>query len=619
MDIKLLNVAPTEEERDAVDLLLGPPTSGWDGGERDALTDTRVADGGHEVREDRHLLLPALWAVQDRIGYISAPALNYISRRLTIPPADAYGVATFYAMLATEPQPPRVLHVCEDLACKCVGSDELIATLEERFGPEGAVSADGRSTWHRSPCLGQCDRAPAVLMMEAGLEPFTRTYAPASTAIALASLAEEELEGTQPAVPPQAGDESLRLLRRIGVVDPLSLDDYRANGGYEALRAAIALGPDGVIREVKDSRLLGRGGAAFPTGVKWEAVARQPARPHYLICNADESEPGTFKDRVIIEGDPFSLVESMTIAAFAMSAEIGFVYLRGEYPEAERALQNAIDQAYLRGLLGENVMGEGFTFDLEIRRGAGAYICGEETAIFNSIEGFRGEPRSKPPFPVESGVFQKPTAINNVETLVNVLDVIAKSGPGFSETGTEGSTGTKLFCISGSIVRPGIYEVPFGGTLRELLELAGGMPAGREMQAILLGGAAGGFIRPDEIDLELSFEAVRAAQTTLGSGVVMVFDETANMLKMLQRIAAFFRNESCGQCVPCRVGTVRQQESLARLANNKPRGGVETELALIAEVGQCMRDASICGLGQTASTAVESAITRLGIFAGSAK
>ncbi len=563
--------------------------------------------------------MPALWAVQDRIGYISAPALNYISRRLTIPPADAYGVATFYAMLATEPQPPRVLHVCEDLACKCVGSDELIATLEERFGPEGAVSADGRSTWHRSPCLGQCDRAPAVLMMEAGLEPFTRTYAPASTAIALASLAEEELEGTQPAVPPQAGDESLRLLRRIGVVDPMSLDDYRANGGYEALRAAIALGPDGVIREVKDSRLLGRGGAAFPTGVKWEAVARQPARPHFLICNADESEPGTFKDRVIIEGDPFSLVESMTIAAFAMSAEIGFVYLRGEYPESERALQNAIDQAYLRGLLGENVMGEGFTFDLEIRRGAGAYICGEETAIFNSIEGFRGEPRSKPPFPVESGVFQKPTAINNVETLVNVLDVIAKSGPGFSETGTEGSTGTKLFCISGSVVRPGIYEVPFGGTLRELLELAGGMPAGREMQAILLGGAAGGFIRPDEIDLELSFEAVRAAQTTLGSGVVMVFDETANMLKMLQRIAAFFRNESCGQCVPCRVGTVRQQESLARLANNKPRGGVETELALIAEVGQCMRDASICGLGQTASTAVESAITRLGIFAGSAK
>jgi len=619
MDIELIDVAPSAEEQAAVDRLLGPPLSGWEGGTRDALVETRVVIGGHEARDERHLLLPVLWAVQDRIGYVSAPALGYISRRLMIPPADAYGVATFYAMLATEPQPPRVLHVCEDLACKCHGADDLIATLEERFGPAGAPSVDGRSTWHRSPCLGQCDRAPALLMMEAGLTPFTRSYAPAATTTALAALAEEDAEGTEPAVPPQAGDPGLRLLRRIGVVDPADLDDYRAHGGYEALRAALALGPTGVLREVKDSRLMGRGGAAFPTGVKWEAVARQPARPHYIICNADESEPGTFKDRVIIEGDPFSLVESMTIAGYAMSAEIGYVYLRGEYPEAERALQHAIDQARLRGLLGENVMQAGFDFDIEIRRGAGAYICGEETAIFNSIEGFRGEPRSKPPFPVEQGVFLKPTAINNVETLVNVLDVIAKSGPGYTETGTEGSTGTKLFCVSGSVVRPGVYEVPFGGTLRELLDLAGGVPDGRAMQAILLGGAAGGFIRPDEIDLELSFEAVREAKTTLGSGVVMVFDDAANMHKMLQRIAAFFRNESCGQCVPCRVGTVRQQEALARLANGKPRGGVETELALIAEVGQCMRDASICGLGQAASSAVESAIERLGVFAGGTK
>ena len=619
MDIELIDVAPSAEEQAAVDRLLGPPLSGWEGGTRDALVETRVVIGGHEARDERHLLLPVLWAVQDRIGYVSAPALGYISRRLMIPPADAYGVATFYAMLATEPQPPRVLHVCEDLACKCHGADDLIATLEERFGPAGAPSVDGRSTWHRSPCLGQCDRAPALLMMEAGLTPFTRSYAPAATTTALAALAEEDAEGTEPAVPPQAGDPGLRLLRRIGVVDPADLDDYRAHGGYEALRAALALGPTGVLREVKDSRLMGRGGAAFPTGVKWEAVARQPARPHYVICNADESEPGTFKDRVIIEGDPFSLVESMTIAGYAMSAEIGYVYLRGEYPEAERALQHAIDQARLRGLLGENVMQAGFDFDIEIRRGAGAYICGEETAIFNSIEGFRGEPRSKPPFPVEQGVFLKPTAINNVETLVNVLDVIAKSGPGYTETGTEGSTGTKLFCVSGSVVRPGVYEVPFGGTLRELLDLAGGVPDGRAMQAILLGGAAGGFIRPDEIDLELSFEAVREAKTTLGSGVVMVFDDAANMHKLLQRIAAFFRNESCGQCVPCRVGTVRQQEALARLASGKPRGGVETELALIAEVGQCMRDASICGLGQAASSAVESAIERLGVFAGGTK
>lgn len=618
MDIKLLNAAPTDAEREAVDLLLGPPASGWDGGERDALIDTRVAEGGHEAREERHLLLPTLWAVQDRVGYISAPALGYICRRLTIPPAEAYGVATFYAMLATEPQPPRVLHVCEDIACKCHGSDDLIATLEERFGPEGAVSEDGRSTWHRSPCLGQCDRAPALLMMEAGLEPFTRSYAPASTATALAALAEEDAEGTQPAAPPQ-GPEGLRLLRRVGAVDPSSIDDYRAKGGYEALRAAVQLGPDGVIREVKDSRLMGRGGAAFPTGIKWEAVARQPARPHFLICNADESEPGTFSNRVLMEGDPFSLIEAMTIAGYATASDVGFIYLRGEYPEAERALQHAIDEATHRGFLGEDIMGEGFSFDIEIRRGAGAYICGEETAIFNSIEGFRGEPRSKPPFPVEKGVFGKPTAINNVETLVNVLDILRQSGPGYAETGTEGSTGTKLFCLSGCVTRPGVYEVPFGGTLRDLIDLAGGVPDGREIQAILLGGAAGGFVRPDELDLELSFEAVREAKTTLGSGVVMVFDDSVNMHRILQRIAAFFRSESCGQCVPCRVGTVRQQEALARIVNGKPRGGVETELALIAELGQCMRDASICGLGQTASSAIESAITRLGVFEGGAR
>lgn len=619
MDIKLLDAPPTDAERDAVDRLLGPPESGWEGGERDVLVDGRTAAGGHDARDQRHLLLPVLWAVQDRVGYVSMTALGYICRRLSVPPADAYGVATFYAMLAVEPQPPRVLHVCEDLACKCHGSDDLIATLEERFGPEGAPSADGLSTWHRSPCLGQCDRAPALLMMEAGEEPFTRTYAPASTATALASLAEEDAEGTEPAVPPQAGDPGLRLLRRIGNVNPTSLDDYRAAGGYLALRRAIELGPDGVLRELKDSRLMGRGGAAFPTGVKWEAVARQPARPHYLICNADESEPGTFKDRVILEGDPFSLVEAMTIGGYAMGCELGFVYLRGEYPEAERTLQAAIDEARLRGLLGDDVMGEGFAFDIEIRRGAGAYICGEETAIFNSIEGYRGEPRSKPPFPVEKGVFGKPTAINNVETLINVVDIVLRSGPEYADTGTEGSTGTKLFCLSGSVVRPGVYEVPFGMTLRELIDLAGGIPDGRSCQAILLGGAAGGFVRPDELDLPLTFEAVREAKTTLGSGVVLVFDDTVDMPRMLQRIAAFFRNESCGQCVPCRVGTVRQQEALARIVNGKPRGGIKTELALIAEVGQCMRDASICGLGQTASSAIESAIGRLGVFEGGAR
>ena len=615
MDLRLIaDAEPTASERAALDEVLGPPGSSWEGGARLSGADGNTADGGHAARAQRHLLLPALWALQERIGWISPGGLNEICRRLTIPPADAYGVASFYALLALEPRPPRAVHVCEDVACRCHGSQELIAQLEERFGPEGELSDDGSATWYRSPCLGQCDRAPAALVSVAGDEPLERAQAPVTAGAVLDLLAGGEPGPSPGARLPQAGDPSLRLLRRVGVADPASIDDYRAHGGYAALRRAFELGPEGVLREVKDSKLVGRGGAAFPTGVKWEAVARQPARPHYLVCNADESEPGTFKDRELMEGDPFAVVEAMTIAAYATGCERGYLYIRGEYPEAQHALEQALAEARSRGFLGEDVMGEGFSFDVEIRRGAGAYICGEETAIFESIEGKRGEPRNKPPFPVEVGLFGKPTVVNNVETLVNVLDVVLGSGPAFAEVGTEGSTGSKLLCLSGHVARPGTYEVRFGTTLREVLDLAGGVPGGRPLQAVLMGGAAGGFLGPDDLDVPLTFEGARAAETTLGSGVVLVLDDTVDLPRLLQRIAAFFRDESCGQCVPCRVGTVRQEEALARLVAGEPLGGLETELALIAEVGQCMRDASICGLGQTASSAVESAIRRLDVF-----
>jgi NADH-quinone oxidoreductase subunit F len=615
MDLSLVPLAePTDAERAALDAVLGPPRSSWEGGRRVAGPDGNTAAGGHDARARRHLLLPALWSLQERIGWISPGAMNDLCRRLTIPPADAYGVATFYALLAVEPRPARVVHVCEDLACRCHGSQELIAQLEERFGAEGELSDDGSTTWFRSPCLGQCDRAPAAMLTIAGDAPLERVAAPTAASAVLDLLAGGE-PPAEPVTPlPQAGDPSLRLLRRIGPVDPASLDAYRAHGGYAALRRAVELGPEGVIREVKDSKLQGRGGAAFPTGIKWEAVARQPVRPHFLVCNADESEPGTFKDRVLMEGDPYAVIEAMTVAAYATGCEHGFVYLRGEYPQAHHALEHAIAEAERRGFLGDDVLGEGFSFHIEVRKGAGAYICGEETAIFESIEGNRGEPRNKPPFPVQVGLFGKPTVINNVETLVNVLDIVLRSGPEFAGTGTDASTGTKLFCLSGHVASPGVYEVPFGTTLRELLELAGGVAGDGRLQAVLMGGAAGSFLGPDELDVPLTFEGAREAGTTLGSGVVLVLDDTVDLPRFLMRIAAFFRNESCGQCVPCRVGTVRQQEALARLLSGRTHGGVERELALIGEVGQCMRDASICGLGQTASSAVESAISRLGVF-----
>ncbi|MEH0637411.1 NADH-ubiquinone oxidoreductase-F iron-sulfur binding region domain-containing protein [Streptomyces bottropensis] len=606
MDLHFGGSKPTDEERAAVDALLGPPESSWQGAARDATRaeDLRWARGGREARDRRDLLLPGLHALNDRIGWISEGALDYLCRRLTVPPAEAYGVATFYAMFSVEPRPATVLHVCTDLACAAA---ELCAGVEARLGPGSGVSVQ------RSPCLGLCERAPAALAIKAGDPVRTAVAAPATVeAAVLAASAPDSADEEPPAVMavPQAQDPSLTLLSRVGVVDPTSLDDYRAHGGYTALRRAFELGPAGVIREVTDSGLVGRGGAAFPTGRKWQATASQPDRPHYLVCNADESEPGTFKDRVLMEGDPFSLVEAMTIAGYATGAHRGHLYLRGEYPRALRRLENALAQARARGLLGDDVLGQGYTFDIEIRRGAGAYICGEETALFNSIEGYRGEPRSKPPFPVEKGLFGKPTVENNVETLVNVLPILTMGAPAYAAIGTGGSTGPKLFCVSGSVDRPGVYELPFGATLGDLLALAG---VRERLRAVLLGGAAGGFVRPDELDIPLTFEGTREAGTTLGSGVVMAFDDTVPLPRLLLRIAEFFRDESCGQCVPCRVGTVRQEEALHRIAG-RTGAAAAGDIALLREVGRAMRDASICGLGQTAWNAVESAIDRLGAY-----
>ncbi|MFH8731039.1 NAD(P)H-dependent oxidoreductase subunit E [Streptomyces sp. NPDC017964] len=627
MDLHFGDSKPTDEEREAVDALLGPPGSAWEAPFGDSTVrseaDLRWARGGRAARERRDLLLPGLHAVNDRVGWISDGALDYLCRRLTVPPAEAYGVATFYSMFSVKPRPATVLHVCTDVVCAAAGSAELCAAVEGRLGLGSGVSVE------RSPCLGLCERAPAALVVRAGSgagagadaphepgaeKPYaTAVIAPATPeATVLAASAPEAAEPEPPAslAVPQAGQPGLTLLRRIGVVDPASLDDYRSHGGYAALRRAFTLGPAGVIREVTDAGLVGRGGAAFPTGVKWKATASQPDHPHYLVCNADESEPGTFKDRVLMEGDPYSLIEAMTIAGYAVGAHKGYLYLRGEYPRALRLLSNAIGQARARGLLGDDVLGQGYAFDIEIRRGAGAYICGEETALFNSIEGYRGEPRSKPPFPVEKGLFGKPTAENNVETLVNVLPILTMGAEAYAAIGTEKSTGPKLFCVSGSVERPGIYELPFGATLGELLDLAG-KPG--NLRAVLLGGAAGGFVRADEMDIPLTFEGTRAAGTTLGSGVVLAVDDTVPLPRILLRIAEFFRDESCGQCVPCRVGTVRQEEALHRIAE-RTGAAAAGDIALLREVGRAMRDASICGLGQTAWNAVESAIDRLGAY-----
>jgi NADH-quinone oxidoreductase subunit F len=612
MDQKPIADLPTEAERSAVDGVLGAPTASADVG------NGHVAAGGRADRERRHLLLPTLHAVQSAIGWISPGALGYVCRRLSVPPAEAYGVASFYAMFSLEPRPAAVVHVCDDIACAVGDGESVTGHIERIWGPERTPSVEGAHMWVRSPCLGQCEHGSAAFVQRAGQHDVGLAPVPAS--MEWSEPGSLDTEGPPPGAPrtwtPEARQD-VRLLRRVGEVDPSSLDDYRAHGGFDALRVAVELGPEGVIREVKDAKLLGRGGAAFPTGVKWESVAQQAATPHFFVCNADESEPGTFKDRVLIEQDPFALIEALTVAGFATGSEQGFVYLRGEYPLAAKRLQYTIDECRAQGLLGGDVMGLGFSFDVELRRGAGAYIAGEETALFNSIEGKRPEPRNKPPFPVTHGLFGKPTGINNVETLVNVLEILRVGARAYAEIGTADSTGTRLFCLSGHVSRPGVYEVEFGTTLGELLALAGGLrDRSRSLQAVLLGGAAGSFVGPDLLDLPLTFEAVRAAGTTLGSGVVMVFDDTVDLEAIVLRIARFFRDESCGQCVPCRVGTVRQEEALQRLRSGRTLGTREDELARLNDIAAAMRDASICGLGQTAASAALSAIERFDLFAG---
>lgn len=595
MDLHLTADQPTAAEQSAVDGELG------------------AADASGQ----RSRLLPVLHAVQGRVGYITPGAVNYVAQRLDIAPAEIHGVASFYGMFSLTPHAPVVAHVCDDIACLARGAATLCAEIEKLPMPAGA-------NWQRSPCLGLCERAPAALVIAAGEIPRERVLAPAS-AEALVSLIGDASKGRLPAEPdvlnpavsvPQAGQPQLRLLRRIGQTDPSSLDDYRRLGGYEALQRAIEMGPESVVREVIESRLLGRGGAAFPTGKKWESLLqqRQTAKPHYVICNADESEPGTFKDRVVMEGDPFAVIEGMTIAGFATGAQKGYLYIRGEYPLAARTLENAIESARAALWLGDNILGRGVRFDIELRRGAGAYICGEETALFNSIEGYRGEPRNKPPFPTQAGLFRRPTVVNNVETLINIPEIILHGGAAYARIGTGNSAGYRLFCLCGHVARPGVYEVPFGVTLGEMIELAGGLIGTQRLQAVLLGGAAGAFVSPAELDTPLTFEGTRAIGATLGSGVIMPLDDSVDLKRILLRIASFFRDESCGQCVPCRVGAVRQEEALERLIHNRPLGSADEEIRTLREMGQVMRDASICGLGQTASSALESVLNRWNLF-----
>jgi NADH-quinone oxidoreductase subunit F len=557
----------------------------------------------HVRPEGRSQLLPALLAAQRQYGHVSPEAATAIGQALRIPLAEIHGVLEFYSMLHNRPAGRTLVRVCTSPPCAVLGGREGVQAACRALGVHpDEPTADGGLQVEASPCLGLCDGAPAALVGETPVVHLDPARAGAW------------IHHPFPAGLGHVGGDPRWLSGRCGAIDPTDLQAFEAQGGFAGLRRALGeLDPQAVVDVVKASGLVGRGGAAFPTGLKWQYTAAAP-EPRYIVCNADESEPGTFKDRVLMEGDPFAIIEGMAVAGFAAGADKGYLYVRGEYPRAQQVLAEALQTARAAGLLGPDILGSGFSFDIELRSGAGAYICGEETALFESIEGKRGFPRLKPPFPTTHGLFGRPTAINNVETLCAAAWIVAHGAEAYRAIGTQESPGSKLFCLSGDVRQPGVYEVPYGTRLGALLELAGGVAGA--LQAVLLGGAAGRFAGPEALDLPMSFEGLRAAGLPLGSGVVMVVNTDRDLPQFLLSLAHFFAHESCGKCFPCQLGTQRQLEIVRKVANG---GAGAEDLRALRDVEFTMTHASLCGLGMTAGSAVISALDQWPtVFAGGA-
>jgi len=392
------------------------------------------------------------------------------------------------------------------------------------------------------------------------------------------------------------------LTKNIDKPNSQDIEVYLAGGGYQALEKALSMKPEEVIEEVKKSKLVGRGGAAFPTGLKWEFTRKESAEPKFIVCNADEGEPGTFKDRVILKKDPHLLLEAIIIGGYAIGTNQGFIYIRGEYYREIEAIEKAIEQAKAKGYLGNNILGSKFSFNIQVYKGAGAYVCGEETGLLESMAGNRGSPDCRPPFPAQSGFLGKPTAVNNVETLANIPAIITNGGDWYSKIGSPDSPGPKLYCLSGQVNKPGVYELPMGITLRELIENYGGGVKG-EFKAALPGGVSSSLLTT--LDVKLDYKSVAKAGSMLGSAAVIVINKDTSIVNVAKNTVEFFFHESCGKCSICREGTRRAKEILTRFANG---GGRAEELNLLSELGEVMYDTACCGLGQAAMNAATSAI-----------
>ena len=524
-------------------------------------------------------LLKILHAFHERDGYLSEPALRAISKGMGVPLADLFGTVTFYHHFSQQENGFNKPRVCTGPVCRLNGGQECLSALADK----GATAM---------PCAGRCDEPVPVLI---GNEQWVGD-------------AQGNLSRKSTLVPPvNPGKIEECVFAQIREPERGTLPGYRRTGGYEGLmRAVQEMMPKDVIEHIKASKLAGRGGAAFPTGVKWQAVADAPGEPKSIVCNADEGEPGCFKDRAILDYDPFAVIEGMTLAGYATGATRGILYLRYEYPETNLKLEKAIADAYAANLLGKNILGSSFSFELYVRRGGGAYICGEEGSLLNSLEGKHPFPRNRPPFPVTHGFENLPTAVNNVETLAAAAQIMRHAPEWYTQLGLNDHAGTKVVSLSGDVQRPGNYEVPFGLPLKTLLyDWAGGPKPGHTFQAVTMAGLSGGFLAGDDLETATIDEpSIRSKGSMLGAAGMIVLDDSRDMIAATHNAIEFFAHESCGKCFPCRLGTQRLTE---RLSDSEPMQ-LQVWLDEVNDMNAAMKSFSACGLGMAAPLVIESLI-----------
>jgi len=549
----------------------------------------------------RSALVPMMLYAQDHYGFLSDNLLEEIARRLDLNIVQVTETLEYYSMLRRKPAGRYHIQVCTNISCMLRGGNELLQHVHKRLGiGNKEVSPTGTFSLEEVECIGACTGAPA---MQVNYDYFENLDPDKVDA-----LFEQLQEGRKPKpVPVISGALHERhpaevpvISRRFGIPDSHKLDVYLQHDGYQALERALKqMTPDQITEEVKKSNLRGRGGAGFPAGMKWSFVPKDTAKPKYVIANADESEPGTSKDRPLMEMDPHQLIEGVVIAGRAVGANRGYIYVRGEYRYIIDILEAAISESYSRGYLGKNILGSGFDFDLAAHTGAGAYECGEESALMESLEGKRGYPRIRPPFPAVVGLYGCPTVINNAETLSSVPAIILRGGEWYAALGSPKNGGTRLYSISGHVNRPGIYELPMGFNLKRMIEeVAGGVRDGKKLKAVIPGGSSCPLLAANEIDIALDFDSVAKAGSMLGSGGTVVIDEDTCMVDVARRIMHFYAHESCGWCIPCREGTAWLRKMLDRFHDG---GGRDEDIPLIGELAQNMLGRTFCPLGDAAA------------------